>query len=263
VSLRELLEGSGRLLCGWCTIPAQLTAEAVQHSGADLLFIDGQHGMMGWDTVLRLVEGITPGRCPVLVRVPSQDPANLMHALDAGADGVIVPFVNTAAEAAAAARACRYPPSGSRSWGPTRRMARGDLDTEAANASIACIAMVETPEALANVAAIAAVPGIDGILLGANDLALTMATAERTAAQVRESEEYRAAYAAVARACREAGIVAAAPGPSAEEALRAGGLGYRMLILPSDAAILRRGIADLVAAIEGAAPAVTAAPTGY
>lgn len=251
VSLRHLLSEQRQIVCGWCTIPAQLTAEVVQHSGVDVMFVDGQHGMMGWDTVLRLVEGITPGPCPVLVRVPSQDPATIMHALDAGADGVIVPFVNSAAEAAGAAAACRYPPAGTRSWGPTRSMARGDVDTEDANRQVACIVMVETPQAIARATEIAAAPGVDAILVGGNDLALVMSSAERTAAKVRRSEDYRAAFDAVARACAASGICAGAPCPTPDDATRLDGMGFRLLVIPADASILRRGVRDVVAAIRG------------
>lgn len=261
--LRTAVDRAGPILCGWCTIPAQLTAEAVQNCGADVLFVDGQHGMMGWDTVLRLVEAITPGPCPVLVRVPSQGEPEIMHALDAGADGVIVPFVNSAAEAARAARACRYPPWGSRSWGPTRRMARGDYDTETANAGVFCMVMIETPEAVTAAAAIAATDGVDGVLLGGNDLALTMATADRDAAQVRRSDDYQRARVAVAEACAAAGVIAAAPGATADDARGAVDIGYRMLIMPSDAAVLRRGLGDYVATVRGVAPSATGGPSGY
>ncbi len=252
VSLRHLLSEQQQIVCGWCTIPAQLTAEVVQHSGVDVMFVDGQHGMMGWDTVLRLVEGITPGPCPVLVRVPSQDPATIMHALDAGADGVIVPFVNSAEEAATAARACRYPPSGTRSWGPTRNMVRGDVDTEDANRRVACIVMLETLEAIAHASEIATTNGVDAILIGGNDLALVMSSAERTPAQVRGSEDYRAAFDAVARACAGSGICAGAPCPTPDDATRLGGMGFRLLVIPADAAMLRRAVRDVVAATKGA-----------
>jgi 4-hydroxy-2-oxoheptanedioate aldolase len=262
-SISRLLAEQQQIVCGWCTIPAQLTAEIVQHSGVDVIFVDGQHGMMGWDTVLRLVEGITPGPCAVLVRVPAQDPATIMHALDAGADGVIIPFVNSAEEAANAAGACRYPPSGTRSWGPTRNMVRGDVDTEEANRRVGCVVMLETPAAIGRAGEIAAVPGVDAILIGGNDLALVMSSAERTAAQVRGSEDYRAAFDAVAQACAASGICAGAPCPTPGDATRLGAMGFRLLVIPSDAAMLRHAVGDVVTATRGADMLPSSAAASY
>ena len=82
-----------------------------------------------------MVQAAAIRRTPMLVRVPWNDPAAIMRALDAGADGVIVPMVNTAEEARAAVGAMRYPPLGYRSWGPIRSaMAQPGFDTATGNA---------------------------------------------------------------------------------------------------------------------------------
>ncbi len=98
------------------------------------------------------------------------------RALDAGAAGVIVPMVNSAAEARAAVAACRYPPDGIRSWGPARLHARRIPSTapERANARVHCLVMVETLDAVRNLDEIAAVAGVTAVFVGPSDLAVDM-----------------------------------------------------------------------------------------
>jgi 4-hydroxy-2-oxoheptanedioate aldolase len=103
-----------------------------------------------------------------------------MKLLDAGAYGIICPMISTAAEAAAFASACRYPPAGIRSYGPKRAMLyAGDDYVEKANETILAIAMIETAEGLANVDAIAATPGIDALYIGPADLSLALGRTQR------------------------------------------------------------------------------------
>src|SRR5579859_2514387 len=100
-------------------IPSAFSAELVAAAGFDFVCVDWQHGLFGHEGMVAMVQAIGSRATPI-VRVSWNDPSLIMRALDAGADGVIVPMVNSAAEAEAAARACRYPPVGVRSWGPTR-----------------------------------------------------------------------------------------------------------------------------------------------
>jgi 4-hydroxy-2-oxoheptanedioate aldolase len=111
------------------------------------------------------LHGATP-----MVRVPWCEPSVIMRALDAGAEGIVVPMVEDAGEAAVAARATRYAPRGNRSFGPMRK-ARSVAD---ANAAIRCYPMVETPRGLENVGEIVAVDGVDGIFIGPVDLGLCL-----------------------------------------------------------------------------------------
>jgi 4-hydroxy-2-oxoheptanedioate aldolase len=101
-----------------------------------------------------------------------------MKALDAGAYGVIVPMVNSRQEALAAVSACRYPPEGQRSFGPTRAaLYAGKGYAREANRQIACIAMIETRQALDNLDEIVTTPGLDGVYIGPADLALALGLA--------------------------------------------------------------------------------------
>ena len=117
-----------------------------------------------------------------VVRVPWNDPATIMRALDLGAYGIIVPLVNTAEEAAKAVAACRYPPVGMRSSGPVRAVHYGGADYLAkANDEIVVMAMIETKEGLANLDAICATPGLDAVYIGPADLSFALGHAARAA----------------------------------------------------------------------------------
>src|SRR6266851_3964606 len=115
-----------------------------------------------------------------VVRVPWNDPATIMKALDLGAYGIIVPLINTAEDAAKAVAACRYPPVGMRSSGPVRAVHYGGSDYIAkANDEIVVMAMIETKEGLANLDAICATPGLDAVYIGPSDLSFALGMAPR------------------------------------------------------------------------------------
>src|SRR5207247_943507 len=110
-----------------------------------------------------------------VVRVPCNDPATIMKALDLGAYGIIVPLINTADDAAKAVAACRYPPVGMRSSGPVRAVHYGGSDYLAkANDEIVVMAMIETKEGLANLDAICATKGLDAVYIGPADLSFAL-----------------------------------------------------------------------------------------
>lgn len=143
--------------------------------GYDWLFIDMEHNSMSLDTAAQisaaaLATGVTP-----LVRVPGPESFHASRALDAGAQGIVVPHVNTREEAERAASHCRYPPAGHRSVAggvPQLRFEAPPMAEVIAsvNAETLLVVMIETPEGLANVEAIAAVPGVDVLLMGGSDL---------------------------------------------------------------------------------------------
>ena len=129
----------------WCVIPGGFTAQLLAHAGFDWLCIDMQHGLIGYTEMRAMVQAVRFTGVPVLVRVSANTGGEIMRALDVGADGVIVPMVNSAAEAKAAVAACRYPPLGIRSWGPTgASIGRETFTTEAANRDVVCLVMIET-----------------------------------------------------------------------------------------------------------------------
>ena len=158
-------------------------AEQLAHSGYDWLLVDTQHGPMGFESLSSMLAGIAIGGAKSLVRVGGYaDRAGIQQALDMGADGVLVPYINTAEEARQAVSCCRYPTAGTRSvYFPQRSMNRAGLlgYAGAANDNVIVALQVETADCIRNIDEIAAVPGVDILFLGQNDLCMSMGLFER------------------------------------------------------------------------------------
>lgn len=165
---------------GWLSVSHGFTAEVMARQGFDALCIDLQHGTAEMKDVGPMLAAISQTDTVPVVRVAWNEPATIMKALDLGAYGIIVPLVNTAAEAAMAVAACRYPPVGMRSSGPVRAVHYGGADYVAhANDEIVIMAMIETKEGLANLDAICATPGLDAVYIGPADLSFALGLAPR------------------------------------------------------------------------------------
>ncbi len=158
-------------------------AEQMAYSGYDWLLVDTQHGPMGHESLSGMLAGIANGGAKSLVRVGSyQDRPGIQQALDMGADGVLVPYINTAEEARQAVSCYRYPTAGTRSvYFPQRSMNRAGLLGYAggANANTIVALQVETADCIKNMDEIAAVPGVDLLFLGQNDLCMSMGLYEK------------------------------------------------------------------------------------
>jgi 4-hydroxy-2-oxoheptanedioate aldolase len=158
-------------------------AEQIAYSGYDWLLVDTQHGPMSYLTLSAMLAGIAQGGAKSLVRVGGySDRAGIQQSLDMGADGVLVPYINTAEEAAQAVTCCRYPTAGTRSvYFPQRSMNRAGLlgYAGAANQNVIVALQVETADCIRNIDAIAAVPGVDLLFLGQNDLCMSMGLYEK------------------------------------------------------------------------------------
>ncbi len=158
-------------------------AEQLAHTGYDWLLVDTQHGPMDHEKLSAMLCAIASGGAKSMVRVGGyQDRAGIQQALDLGADGVLVPYINTAQEAREAISCCRYPTAGTRSvYFPQRSMNKGGLLGYAGNANnnIIVALQVETASCIENIAEIAAVPGVDLLFLGQNDLCMSMGLYEK------------------------------------------------------------------------------------
>ena len=173
--LKEIIRQGGVVIDAWLTIPSSFAAEAMAHQGFDAVTIDTQHGLIGFETAVAMLQAISTTDAVPMARVAANDPAAIMQLLDAGAYGIICPMISSADEARAFAAACRYPPRGVRSFGPSRGQFYGGADyAERADDEIIALAMIETTGGIENVDAILAVPEIDGIFIGPNDLSLAL-----------------------------------------------------------------------------------------
>lgn len=173
-SLRTKLVGERRLVGTWLTLTDPVAAEIARESGLEFAIVDGEHAPLGPETIHLLVGALRGGAVSAVVRVPANEPVYFATALDAGADGVLVPQVRSADDVARAVRSSRYPPEGARGWGPRRPSGYG-RDAAAyravANDNAAVIIQVELKEAVENLASILRVDGFDAVLVGPNDLA--------------------------------------------------------------------------------------------
>lgn len=169
--LKRLWAAGEKTVNGWLAIPNGFSAELMAHQGFDSLTVDMQHGVVDYQAAVSMLQAISTTATVPLVRVPWNEPGVLQKVLDAGAYGVICPMINSRAEAEAFVSACRYPPLGSRSFGPIRATLYGGADyPKHANDEVLTLAMIETKEAMAALDSILAVEGLDGIYVGPADL---------------------------------------------------------------------------------------------
>src|SRR5215472_9762784 len=243
-SLRELWDRGGVTVGGWCVIPSPFSAELMGRSGFDWVCVDTQHGLIGFDQMAPMLQTLSITGTPAFVRVPWNAPGDIMKALDAGAQGVIVPMVNSADDARRVVGACRYPPDGYRSWGPIRASLGVDGYSPAtANRRIVVAVMIETA------AGIVSVPGVDAVYVGPNDLAVTHGMSPSADAF---GEEHGRIVETVLAACQRHGVVAGIHCGSVDTALRWRERGFKMFNVTSDAVFLRTGATQVVRSLTGA-----------
>ena len=161
----------------WCNDSSPGAVARLGRSGFDWVCLDAQHGVYGRSELVEAARSFPADAAELAVRVASNDFAAIGAALDVGATTVIVPQVDSPAEAARAVAATFYPPRGRRSWGqlfPTWGLA--STEPGPANDQTTCAVMVESADALEQVEAIAAVPGVGCLFVGPYDLSLTLGT---------------------------------------------------------------------------------------
>ena len=160
---------------GWMSFSSTYAAEVLGHSGFDAVVIDLQHGPFYLDAAIPLMQAISATPAVPLARCSGNDFAEINKLLDGGAYGIICPMIETVEDAKRFVSACRYPPQGTRSFGPTRGLLYGGADYfQHANKEILTWGMIETPQAMQNLDAICAVEGLDGVLVGPSDLSLAL-----------------------------------------------------------------------------------------
>src|SRR5437016_5454537 len=158
-------------------------AEQLAHSGYDWLLVDTQHGPMNYEKLSAMLCGIANGGAKSMVRVGGYDDRpGIQQALDLGADGILVPYINTADEARQAVSCARYPTQGTRSvYFPQRSTNKDGLLGYVGNANknVVVALQVETASCIQNMTEIAAIPGVDILFLGQNDLCMSMGLFEK------------------------------------------------------------------------------------
>ena len=244
VLAREFLAGF------WLNLGSSVTAEMAGLAGFDWVLLDHEHGPGSDSTILHQLQAVsaTPAAC--LVRVAANEPPRFKRVLDAGAHGVMVPYVSTADEARAAVRALRYPPHGMRGVAKLTRAssfgARFDDYFAHAHEWLVTLTQIETTDALDNAAEIAAVDGVDVLFVGPMDLTTSMGISGQY-----DDARFHDALGEVADAAREhgkaAGILLLDPAnlPLCRE------LGYTVVALGSDGGAVRAGLGRSLATLTG------------
>ncbi len=250
--LKEAWRAGQPTLGGWATLASPLAAEMLSRAGFAYVCIDNQHGINDYAGTVGLLQAIDCGDATPIVRVPWNEPGIIGKMLDAGADGIIIPMVNSVAEAEAAVRACRYAPDGTRSYGPTRASLRSPDYFVTANDHVACIPMIETVAALESLDDILAVPGIDAIYVGPADLSVSLGLAP---GNNDDESVFVQALESIVAACNHHGVV---PGIHATPSLtpRRLEMGFRMVTVTADNVAMRDGLGLALA------PMTTASDTG-
>jgi 4-hydroxy-2-oxoheptanedioate aldolase len=233
----------------WCMMPGALGVEVVGRLGFDWVMIDMQHGCMGYEGALDMIRAADVHGLSSVVRVPWNEPGIVGRMLDAGAEAILIPMIETADDARAAVAACRYPPMGRRSLGPVRVSARdGHGYVRTANDRIAVIPMIETANALAEVEAIAAVPGVDALFLGPFDLSVALGLRP---GDNDGDEVFDAAVARIANAAKAAGIALAVLSNAQVAPLRVA-QGFNMISVTTDTSALANASTAALAAVRAA-----------
>lgn len=171
--LKDRLACNALTIGSWLNLGQAGIAEILADAGFEWLVVDLEHSTIGTREAGELIRVIDLKGVPALVRLTANDPGQIKRMLDAGAHGVIVPMVNSRADAAAAVAAAKYAPAGRRGVGLARAQGYGPGFAEyaaGANARTIVIAQIEHVDAISNLEAILAVPGIDGTIIGPYDL---------------------------------------------------------------------------------------------
>ena len=250
-NIRMRLNDGERLVGGWITMASPIGAEIMGRAGFDLLMIDQEHGPGDTMTAIQLQQAIAAGGDTArFMRVYDSDTQLIKRALDTGIDGLMVPMVETADEAARVVAACRFPPEGVRGVAPgnVRAAAFGfekDAFVEARGGDVFVVCQVETAATVANLDEISDVDGVDMLFIGRNDLASSIGHLadpnHPEALELRQEAERR-----IKESGRPMGGI---PGPG-DDAAAMFERGYDLVIAIADHAILRDGAVACVNALK-------------
>lgn len=248
---RQLLlrAGSQPPLGTWLMSASPLLAEAAGHAGFDFGVVDMEHAPLDLAEVVHLLQAVAGTRMVPLVRVPWNEPVTIKRVLDAGATTLLVPFVESAAQAAAAVAATRYPPRGVRGMAGMTRASRFGMQADylvSADRRVAVVVQVETTAAVAALPAITAIDGVDAVFVGPADLSASMGlTGQLRHPRVME------AMSEVARRCRALGKPVGTVGSELEVIAQYRAAGFDFLAIDSNLGLFMQAAQRAIAALHG------------
>ncbi|HYC48721.1 MAG TPA: aldolase/citrate lyase family protein [Burkholderiales bacterium] len=249
---RRLTEGKVAVGMGLRLARTADIATIVKTCGFDWVFIDMEHSSMDLDTAAQIATACLPVGLTSIVRVPGKEHHHASRILDAGAQGICVPHVDTAEEAQRAVAHCKYPPVAHRSAMGTlpqfayRSVPVGEA-TAAANQETLVMVMLESPTAIENAESIAAVPGIDILLIGTNDLCMELGIPGQF-----EHPKVEDAYRKVIAACRKHNVHPGMGGAYDPKLLEKYiGYGMRCVLCGGDMTFLMAGARERASFVHG------------
>jgi 4-hydroxy-2-oxoheptanedioate aldolase len=243
LTLVERLAGGKAAFGATLTIADPFTAEVMAAQALDFLMVDMEHSPISAYQLQTQLIALRSATAAILVRVPHHDETEIMQALDIGAEGVVVPHVETAAECAAAVSAALYPPQGTRGVGPRRAARLTDRDGYFRHANDRAFVgvMVESGPAVDNIDDITAVVGLGGVIIGAADLSASLGHLNDP-----QHGDVVQAIDKVMQRCAAANVPFGMYAPSAAAAADLMSRGARLITVGSDMLFLERGMADVV-----------------
>ena len=226
-------------LNSFLSIPNSFTAEIMAEQGYDALTLDYQHGMIGFNDLLTMLQSIRNSGVTPICRVSGLDHAVISKVMDAGAMGIICPMINNRKQSEQLVQECKYPPIGIRSFGPTR--ANFTVSSNyfyESNESTFCLAMIETQEAFDNLDEIASTPGLDGLYIGTADLTIGLNQGELTPGFDRKEPEMIEAKKKILKTAHKHGKVACLHCGTPEYAAKASDWGFDLVTITNDVRLL-------------------------
>ncbi|HEY7748670.1 MAG TPA: aldolase/citrate lyase family protein [Aestuariivirgaceae bacterium] len=209
--------------------------------------IDMQHGLMDFGEAVSLVQVALAYEKAPIVRVPLEGWGTAGRLLDVGAQGIVMPMVNTPQDARRLVSFTKYPPVGERSWGSYAATSISGMAPseylQKANNIVMAFAMVETRQALEAVDAICATAGLDGVFVGPSDLSISLTNGRSNDTQLDETQQ---AIGTIAKAAKKANIICGIYCANMALARRYLSLGYTYFPVGSDAVYLGRGIEQIL-----------------
>lgn len=241
---------AGEFMCGaWCNLASSITVEMASQVGYDWILLDQEHGPGDNLTLLHQIQAADAGgSAGVIVRIAWNEMPRFKRALDLGAAGIMVPYVQTEEEARQAVDSLRYAPQGMRGVAGTPRAAgygRGFQEYyDQANQNLLTVVQIETQKSLDNLEAIAAVDGVDVLFVGPLDLSISLNLPGRF-----QDKDYCRALERVAQAAKQAGKAAGILLPSTEEIPMLADMGYTFIAVDTDGGLLIKALAKTLEAL--------------
>lgn len=245
----------------WIMSASPLVAEAIGCAGFEWGVVDMEHTPLDLMEIVHMLQALAGTKLVPVVRVPWNDTVTIKRVLDAGAQTLLVPFVQNADEARAAVAATRYPPHGIRGMAGMSRASRfGTLPgylTSAANAGVGVIMQLETTAAIDRIDEIGSVDGVDALFVGPGDLSATMGLAGQLT-----HPDVLAVTAQAIRRAKALGKPIGTVGGTPEVVAQYRAMGFDFVAVASDLGLLMRAAQAVRAAVRGTAAANPATPQG-